>query len=222
MIDRILAGQHHDPHAVLGAHEAPDGTVVRALRPLARSVEVVLPDGTRYPMQHVHEGVFSATLPPAATADGYQLAVSYADGGPELLTDDPYRHLPTLGEMDLHLIGEGRHEELWQVLGARVRPDLGGTSFAVWAPSARGVRVIGDFNHWDGRAHPMRSLGGSGVWELFLPGVGSRRQVQVRDLRPGRRVASQGRPDGGAAPRLPRRRRRWSSNPATSGPTRPG
>jgi 1,4-alpha-glucan branching enzyme len=172
VIDRILAGQHHDPHSVLGAHETPEGTVVRALRPLARSVEVVLPDGTRYPMQHVHEGVFSATVPPSATADGYQLAVSYADSGAELLADDPYRHLPTLGEMDLHLIGEGRHEELWQVLGARVRPDLGGTAFAVWAPSARGVRVIGDFNHWDGRAHPMRSLGSSGVWELFLPSVG--------------------------------------------------
>ncbi len=173
VIDRILAGQHHDPHAVLGAHAAPDGTVVRALRPLATSVEVVLPDGTRYPMQHVHEGVFSATVPPAATADRYHLAVGYADDGAELLTEDPYAYLPTLGEMDLHLIGEGRHEELWRVLGARVRPDLGGTSFAVWAPSARGVRLIGDFNHWDGRAHPMRSLGSSGVWELFLPGVGS-------------------------------------------------
>jgi 1,4-alpha-glucan branching enzyme len=124
-------------------------------------------------MQHVHEGVFSATVPPAATADGYQLAVSYGEDGAELLTDDPYRHMPSLGEMDLHLIGEGRHEELWQVLGARVRPELGGTSFAVWAPSARGVRLIGDFNHWDGRAHPMRALGSSGVWELFLPAVGS-------------------------------------------------
>src|SRR5260221_4021693 len=75
--------------------------------------------------------------------------------------------------MDRQLIGEGRHEELWRVLGARVRPELDGASFAVWAPSARGVRVIGDFNHWDGRAHPMRSLGRSGVWELFVPGVGS-------------------------------------------------
>ena len=91
---------------------------------------------------------------------------------PETISDDPYRHLPTLGEVDLHLIGEGRHEALWTVLGARVRPEAGGTSFAVWAPNARGVRVIGDFNHWDGQAHPMRSLGGSGVWELLIPGVG--------------------------------------------------
>ena len=90
---------------------------------------------------------------------------------PETVTDDPYRHLPTLGEMDLHLIREGRHEKLWQVLGARFQPEAGGTAFAVWAPNARGVRVIGDFNHWDGRPHPMRSLGSSGVWELFVPDV---------------------------------------------------
>ena len=90
------------------------------------------------------------------------------------MRDDPYRHLPTLGEFDLYLIGEGRHEELWRVLGAHVR-EVGqttGASFAVWAPNAHGVRVTGDFNGWDGRAYPMRSLGGSGVWELFVPGVG--------------------------------------------------
>src|SRR5712692_375896 len=171
-IERIMAGQHHDPHSVLGAHAGPHGTVIRALRPLAWSVAAVLPDGSRYPMRHVYEGVFSVTVPDASV-NGYRLAVGYSADGPELVADDPYRHLPTLGEMDLHLIGEGRHEELWRVLGARVRPKLGGTSFAVWAPNAGGVRVIGDFNHWDGRAHPMRSLGGSGVWELFLPGVGS-------------------------------------------------
>jgi 1,4-alpha-glucan branching enzyme len=172
-INAILAGQHHDPHSVLGAHPASDGTVVRALRPLAWSVTVAAPDGARYPMRHVHNGVFSATIPTGRPAGDYRLAISYAPDGPELIVDDPYRHLPTLGEMDLHLIGEGRHEELWHALGARVRPELGGTSFAVWAPNARGVRVIGDFNHWDGRAYPMRSLGSSGVWELFLPGIGS-------------------------------------------------
>jgi 1,4-alpha-glucan branching enzyme len=184
-IDRIVAGTHHDPHSVLGAHPGADGVVVRALRPLAASVAVVLPGGQRFAMTHLHEGVFAATLPMRQVPD-YRLAVAYPgpDGGdslPEALMDDPYRHLPTLGEMDLHLIGEGRHEELWQVLGAHVR-DYGsdgvgfgrvrGASFAVWAPSARGVRVVGDFNHWDGRGHPMRSLGGSGVWELFVPDVG--------------------------------------------------
>jgi 1,4-alpha-glucan branching enzyme len=172
-IDAIVAGLHHDPHSVLGAHPGPGGITIRALRPLARSVAVVLPDGRRVPMTHVHEGVFSARLP--GPEDGqvpdYRLAVTYADG-PETIGDDAYRHLPTLGEMDLYLIAEGRHEELWRVLGAHVRGPAG-TSFAVWAPNARGVRVIGDFNHWDGRACPMRSLGSSGIWELLIPGIGA-------------------------------------------------
>jgi len=129
-------------------------------------------------LEHVHQGVFAATLPVTGVPD-YRLAVTYpapgTDGAetlPETVTDDPYRHLPTLGEVDLHLIAEGRHEQLWQVLGAHVSDDAVGTAFAVWAPNALGVRVIGDFNHWDGRAHPMRSLGGSGVWELFVPEAG--------------------------------------------------
>ena len=376
-IDSIVAGRHHDPHSILGAHSGPEGITVRALRPLAAAVTVVLGDGRRFPMRHVHEGVFEATLPAGDVPD-YRLAVSYTVPGPgstpgaatpgaETLTDDPYRHLPTLGEIDLHLIREGRHEQLWQVLGAHVRTSLGypaapgagarrstvrrprgparhrpcrrrapqpavslragplpavrrhrqrhnrqrrnrqrrnrqrrnrqrrnrqrrnrqrrnrqrrnrqrdhrnrqrrnrqrgtdgprpeaaparpqprrhdrsaarastttgdaalegaatgdailvgaaresaaaegaarrggvreqtsasqrqpfgrnyhasqggfepvtGTSFAVWAPNARGVRVIADFNHWDGRSHPMRSLGSSGVWEIFVPGAGA-------------------------------------------------
>jgi 1,4-alpha-glucan branching enzyme len=170
-IDVLVGGTHHDPHGVLGAHPGDDGVRIRALRPLAETVVVVLPDGSRTPMTHLHQGVFSATVP-GTTVPEYRIAVTYP-GSPELLTDDPYRHLPTLGEMDLHLIAEGRHEALWTVLGARVRPEADGTSFAVWAPNARGVRVIGDFNHWDGRAHPMRSLGSSGVWELLIPGVGA-------------------------------------------------
>jgi 1,4-alpha-glucan branching enzyme len=180
-IERIVAGTHHDPHSILGAHPGPDGVVIRALRPLAATVAVVLPDGTRVPMHHVHQGVFEATVP-GDTTPAYRVAVAYPgpDGspGPETISDDPYRHLPTLGELDLYLIGEGRHEELWHVLGAHVRhlgeDPLGtieGTSFAVWAPNARGIRVIGDFNHWNGQPHPMRSLGGSGIWELFIPGV---------------------------------------------------
>ena len=199
-IDALVAGVSHDPHALLGAHPGPGGVTVRTLRPLAESVTVLLADGQRFPASHLHEGVFAATLPVAEVPD-YRLAVTYpGTDGRETVIDDPYRHLPTLGEMDLHLIGEGRHEELWRVLGAHARqvgepaspatasdPDAAGrteasfgenfgpvtgTSFAVWAPNARGVRVIGDFNHWDGRSHPMRSLGGSGVWELFVPGVG--------------------------------------------------
>ncbi|MGH3387376.1 MAG: 1,4-alpha-glucan branching protein GlgB [Actinomadura sp.] len=186
-IDRLVGGEHHDPHSVLGAHPGRDGVTIRALRPLAERVEVVLPDGRRHPLNHVHAGVFAGTLPQGTSLNGtdappqavpdYRLAVTYADG-PELLQDDPYRHLPTIGELDLHLIREGRHEELWKALGARVRTylsvfgDTTGTAFTVWAPGAQGVRVTGDFNHWDGRAHPMRSLGSSGVWELFVPDAG--------------------------------------------------
>jgi len=175
-IDRIVAGQHHDPHSVLGAHPGPDGVLIRALRPLAESVTAVLDDGRRLPMTHLHHGVFTVTVPDEKVP-GYRIATSYPDTDGEEVRDDPYRYLPTLGEFDLHLITEGRHEELWQVLGAHVRemgPDNGGvigTAFAVWAPNAHGVRVTGDFNYWDGRAHPMRSLGGAGVWELFVPGV---------------------------------------------------
>jgi 1,4-alpha-glucan branching enzyme len=196
-IARIVAGAHHDPHAVLGAHPGPGGVTVRVLRPLAATVAVVLADGRRFPLDHLHEGVFTGTLPLAQVPD-YRLAVSYPGGAagsttPEILADDPYRHLPTVGEVDLHLIGEGRHERLWQVLGAHEREfgDCGsgfgparGTAFAVWAPNARGVRVIGDFNHWDGRGHPMRSLGGAGVWELFVPGVAAGARYKFEILGP--------------------------------------
>ena len=149
--------------------------IIRALRPLATSVTAVLDDGRRLPMTHVHQGVFAVTVPDEKVP-GYRIAATYEDSrirGLEEVRDDPYRYLPTLGEFDLYLIGEGRHEELWRVLGAHVR-EVGqatGTSFAVWAPNAHGVRVSGDFNYWDGSAYPMRSLGGSGVWELFIPGV---------------------------------------------------
>lgn len=178
-LHRLVTGAHHDPHAVLGAHPGPDGVTVRTLRPWARSVEVVLADGRQIELEHEYDGVFAGLLPLDEAPD-YRLRVAY-NGEPHVV-DDPYRFWPTLGELDLHLIGEGRHEQLWRVLGAHVRTyetdhDNGsdpvtGTSFAVWAPNARGVRVVGDFNHWDGRGHPMRSMGVSGVWELFVPGVG--------------------------------------------------
>ncbi|HTP17610.1 MAG TPA: 1,4-alpha-glucan branching protein GlgB [Streptosporangiaceae bacterium] len=171
-IDRITTCRHHDPHSVLGAHPSGDGVIIRALRPLAESVTAVLADGRRLPMTHVHDGVFSVRLPGSGTPD-YRIAASYAGRAGEIVSDDPYRHPPTLGELDLHLIAEGRHEALWRVLGAHVRDQAGGTSFAVWAPNAQGVRVLGDFNGWDGQGHPMRSLGGSGVWELLIPGLGA-------------------------------------------------
>jgi 1,4-alpha-glucan branching enzyme len=173
-LHRLLNGEHHDPHALLGPHPGPGGVTVRVLRPWAERVSVVY-GSERVELSPVTDGVFAGTLPVTEVPD-YRLEISYS--GQQMSVDDPYRYLPTLGEVDLHLISEGRHEDLWQVLGSHVRTYQGaaepvrGTSFAVWAPNARGVRVVGDFNYWDGRGHPMRSLGSSGVWELFVPGVG--------------------------------------------------
>ena len=174
-LDRLAGGAHHDPHSLLGMHPVDDGVVVRALRPDAEGV-VAIVAGDRVELTHLHAGVWEARVPGGSVTD-YRLDVAYH--GDTYPADDPYRYLPTLGEVDLHLIGEGRHEELWKVLGAHVRRYDGsagpvtGTSFAVWAPSARGVRVIGDFNGWDGRSHPMRAMGSSGVWELFVPDIGA-------------------------------------------------
>jgi len=173
-LDRLAGGEHPDPHGILGMHHDGAGVVVRALRPGADAVVAVI-DGSRLPLDHLHAGIWEARSPGSVT--DYRLEVTYH--GEVYPGDDPYRYLPTLGEVDLHLIGEGRHEQLWQVLGAHVRRydtasgPVTGTSFAVWAPSAQGVRVIGDFNGWDGRSHPMRALGSSGVWELFVPDMGA-------------------------------------------------
>ncbi len=173
-LHRIVSGVHHDPHSLLGPHPHDGGVTVRTLRPWATAVTVLV-GSDRHEMRHESYGVWVAVLPFAQVPD-YRLDVAY--DGPPRTVDDPYRFLPTLGEIDLHLIGEGRHEELWRVLGAHTRSYDGlagtvtGTSFAVWAPSAQGVRLSGDFNYWDGRAHPMRAMGSTGVWELFVPSIG--------------------------------------------------
>ena len=182
-LNRIVAGTHHSPHDILGPHVPADAkagaephVTVRVLRPLAASI-TVLASGTSVPMTHEHEGIWVAVVPQSDVGN-YRLEVTY-EGHDTQRVDDPYRFLPTLGEMDQHLINEGRHEELWTVLGTHVHRyesvtgPVMGTAFAVWAPGARGVRVAGDFNYWDGRAHPMRMLGSSGVWELFVPDIGS-------------------------------------------------
>ncbi|MCZ7433762.1 1,4-alpha-glucan branching enzyme [Streptomyces sp. WMMC1477] len=168
---RLLAGAHHDPHGLLGLHPAADGHVVRVLRPFARSVTVVTPDGSAQ-LPHEADGLFAGLLP-GARPSGYRLRVAY-EGGAVVESEDAYRFLPTLGELDLHLIAEGRHEQLWQALGAHPMTvdGVAGTRFTVWAPGALGVRLASDFNYWDGTGCPLRSLGSSGVWELFLPGVG--------------------------------------------------
>jgi 1,4-alpha-glucan branching enzyme len=175
--DRLLAGEHHDPHSVLGAHEYGDHTVIRAYRPHAVEVAAIV-GPHRYPLRHLEGGLFAVALPFVNLID-YRLEVSYqgADGTLDVhRVADGYRFLPTLGEMDLHLFNEGRHERLWEILGAHPRtfttPDgqVEGVAFAVWAPNAKGVSLIGEFNRWDGNEAQLRVLGSSGVWELFWPG----------------------------------------------------
>jgi 1,4-alpha-glucan branching enzyme len=176
--DRLLGGAHHDPHALLGAHPVPGGTLFRALRPNARAVSV-LADGARGELASEGGGLFAAVLP-YPEIPSYTLLVTYDDGEQEV--HDPYRFLPALGELDLHLIREGRHEQLWRALGAEPMTHQGvaGTRFTVWAPNAQGVGLAGDFTYWDGTQYPMRSLGASGVWELFLPGIGEGARYKFR------------------------------------------
>jgi len=170
LIASIVAGSHPQPHTTLGQHSFEDGFVVRALRPLAASVTAVQADGTRVPLEHVADGLWQGFA--AGPGQSYLLETEYTDG-PTWTTDDPYRFVSSVGEIDLYLWGEGRHEQLWHVLGAHFRPHEGveGTSFAVWAPHARAVRVLGDFNGWYGVNHAMRRLDDNGVWEIFLPGI---------------------------------------------------
>jgi len=180
---RLLDLSHPDPHSLLGIHPDGDGVVVRTFRPDAERV-TVLPDfGGRVPAAHRRGGVFEARLNNRSDLFGYLIEVRYP-GGATFTLRDPYSFPPTLGELDSHLAAEGRHERLWERLGAHPAHHRGtyGTSFAVWAPTARSVSVVGDFNSWDGRLHPMRALGSTGIWELFVPevGPGTRYKFEVR------------------------------------------
>jgi 1,4-alpha-glucan branching enzyme len=173
-VEDLVAGRISDPHALLGAHRANGGAVVRAWRPAASAVTVKVDGGEEVLAEQVHPGgLFEAHVDGAAPPLAYELEVAYPDGN-VFTVGDPYRFAPTIGELDLHLAGEGRHEELYERLGAHVREvdGVAGTAFAVWAPSASSVAVVGDFNSWDGRLHPMRAMGASGIWELFVPAVG--------------------------------------------------
>jgi 1,4-alpha-glucan branching enzyme len=178
-VERLLAGEHPQPHAILGAHPATrdgqDGVVVRALAANAVRVECILDDGGVTLLDREAEGLsdlYSAFLPGKSLPLAYRFRVTYADGV-AWERGDPYTFLPTLGDVDLHLFNEGTHRQLWKKLGAHIRvvDGVSGVSFAVWAPNARRVSVVGDFCDWDGRVYPMRMLGASGVWELFVPDI---------------------------------------------------
>jgi 1,4-alpha-glucan branching enzyme len=185
-IERLVSRDLRDPHRVLGIHRTRGGAVVRAYRPGAERV-VVVPEGdAAIRLRRLHrDGVFGGRLAGASTETPYELAVTYPDGR-TLTSRDPYAFAPTIGELDLHLAAEGKHEALYERLGAHPMRIEGaeGTAFAVWAPSARAVSVVGDFNEWDDRVHPLRSLGSAGLWELFVPGVrtGARYKFAIREL----------------------------------------
>jgi 1,4-alpha-glucan branching enzyme len=172
-------GDHAEPHRILGAHPWTEGrargVVVRAFHPDAVGAEVLPGEGGPVPLEAVGDGgFFAGVIRGASIPFRYRLRFRFPGGG-TWEREDPYRFLPTVGELDLHLFSEGSHRRLWEALGARRTAVDGveGTAFSVWAPNARRVSVVGDFCRWDGRILPMRSLGGSGVFELFVPGVPS-------------------------------------------------
>ncbi|MCW3003316.1 MAG: glgB [Conexibacter sp.] len=173
--DALAHGELGDPHALLGVHDDGDGgTIVRAWRPGAEHVAVHVEGGLDYGCELVHlAGLWAAHLDGLKPPLRYEVVTRYPDGVTATAID-AYAFPPTVGEMDLHLAGEGRHEEIYEHLGGHLRTVDGveGTAFAVWAPAARAVSLVGDFNGWDGRLHPMRALGASGIWELFAPGLG--------------------------------------------------
>jgi len=183
-LDALVEGRHHNPHEILGLHAAEKGWVIRALRPGAKSVTATVAK-KKLELSHLHRGIWEITGKGKHPA-GYRIKTDYEGASWE--SADGYSFSPTIGELDLHLISEGRHEELWRALGAHetsISDSLGevaGVSFKVWAPNASAVRVVGDFNHWDGTAHPMRSMGSTGVWELFVPGMmaGDKYKFQIR------------------------------------------
>ena len=175
-IDRIVNADHHDPHSVLGLHQKEDGVFIRAFDPEAAEISVVdIHDrDKRYMMNRLGGTGFFLLFIPGRKAFAYDLhIVSYQ--GEHSVNRDPYSFMPLLGEIDLYLFNEGTHYKIHEKLGAHLITVDGvvGVRFAVWAPNARRVSVAGDFNRWDGRRHPMRSLGHSGVWELFIPGIDS-------------------------------------------------
>src|SRR5687768_15485133 len=170
-LDAIAGARHADPFSFLGPHVVDGGVCIRAMLPRAEYVTIVRPDADPVPMERRHRaGVFEGLLEGAREIPDYRLLVTFpSDRSVEI--DDPYRHGRVLSDFDLYLFGEGNHTRIYDKLGAHPLRigQVDGVHFAVWAPNAQRVSVVGDFNDWDGRVHPMRSLGSSGVWEIFLP-----------------------------------------------------
>ena len=166
---KVIHGDHYNPHSILGLHELPNGKkVIRLWRPEAKQIHLeVLGQIVEAKKMH-NAGIFEYIVPPETKSFDYRV---YHQSS--LLAHDPYVFLPTLGEIDQYLFGKGVHYQLYQVLGGRLTEVEGvrGVKFSVWAPAAKRVSLLADFNHWDGRVNPMRSLGQSGIWEIFIPGI---------------------------------------------------
>ncbi|MEI7808698.1 MAG: 1,4-alpha-glucan branching enzyme, partial [Verrucomicrobiota bacterium] len=170
---------HQSPHTLLGMHPLGDqsGVVVRAFLPDAQSVAVQPVHEKKKPafaLERIPDtDIFEGITQAASAVYAYDLVITNHQGQVRR-TRDAFSFLPTLGESDLFLFGKGDERKIYEKLGAQLRTIDGvpGTSFAVWAPNAQRVSVVGDFNGWDGRFHPLRLLGASGVWEIFIPGVG--------------------------------------------------
>jgi len=179
----LVEGRHGDPFSILGRHPVGDTHVVRALLPGATAVDVVDADSDAViaRMEQVFEGgLFAADIGSHGT---YRFQIHWPDAVQE--TEDPYSFGLLLGELDLHLIAQGTHYDLARALGAQPIEveDVSGVRFAVWAPNAQRVSVVGDFNAWDGRRHPMRLRASAGIWELFVPrlGPGERYKFEIID-----------------------------------------
>jgi len=170
-IQRLLEARHHDPFTLLGKHDYASEVLVRAFIPGAAWVRIAENGASLQRMGNTD--LFAWHGPASQVPDRYRLIWRDSDGA-EHVAYDPYCFLPQISEFDLHLFGEGRHWHIYRILGAHKHQadDIPGVRFAIWAPSAERVSVVGDFNNWDGRCHPMRALGNSGVWELFIPGLG--------------------------------------------------
>ncbi len=179
----LMRGRHGDPFGVLGVHQAGSSRIVRTLQPHAERVEIIDSQGTVLAeMERVHpDGIFAALMPPRLRHYRLRLTTTVGD---TLDIEDPYRFPTTLGDLDLYLFGEGSDSQIYAKLGAQPRTVLGisGTRFAVWAPNASRVSVVGDFNDWDGRRHAMRLHPGNGLWEIFVPGVGNGRKYKFELL----------------------------------------
>ena len=166
-------GESHDPFAVLGRHTSDDRQLVRAFMPSAESVDV---DGIG-PMQRIqHTDIFELHLDPEQAQElpqHYRLNWIDKADGLQHSTVSPYSFGKLIPDLDLHLFNEGRHHHVYRLLGAHLTEvdGISGCRFAVWAPAIKRASVVGDFNDWNGLRHPMRNCGGSGVWELFVPGL---------------------------------------------------